>query len=120
MKLLVIVAAANMLLAVLLGALGEHALSLNGKTLAIWQTAVHYHMAHALGLFIIAYLYDRTQVKFFKSIGWLMLTGMILFSGSLYLLAGLHISVLGAITPIGGLCLLGAWALTIYTMAKHS
>jgi uncharacterized membrane protein YgdD (TMEM256/DUF423 family) len=108
-----------MLLAVLLGALGEHALSMSGKMLAIWQTAVQYHMAHALGLFIIAYLYDRTQVKLFKSIGWLMLTGMVLFSGSLYLLAGFHISGLGAITPIGGLCLLGAWALTIYAMAKN-
>ncbi|MFW2373592.1 MAG: DUF423 domain-containing protein [Gammaproteobacteria bacterium] len=100
----------NAFLAVALGAFGAHGLKamLSPQALQTWQTAFEYHIYHALGLILIALLLDILPKA--RIAGWLMLAGIILFSGSLYLLALSGIKMLGMITPLGGLCFLAAWA----------
>lgn len=104
-------------LAVAIGAFGAHALKdtleLN-KTTAIFQTGVQYHMAHALALILVALLIERfREVTTLKKAGWLFVVGILIFSGSLYALAMTNVRVLGAITPIGGVCFLAGWALIV-------
>jgi uncharacterized membrane protein YgdD (TMEM256/DUF423 family) len=105
--------AVNMLLAVACGAFGAHALKsmLTSDMLAIWQTAVHYQMVHALGLIAIGILLPRGNASWLQRAAMLMLAGMVIFSGSLYLLALSGQRWLGAITPLGGLAFLAAWAM---------
>lgn len=105
-------------LAVALGAFGAHALRdrLTPENLAIFQTGVQYQMTHALGLLAVAALADR--IRNAVVIGWLFVFGVLIFSGSLYLLAITGTRWFGAITPIGGLCFLTGWALLIYGAAK--
>ena len=94
-------------LAVALGAFGAHglhALLEKNARLATWETAVLYHLTHAVVLFIIATLRPLRAAAF-----WLMLTGIAIFSGTLYVLALTNVKWLGAITPIGGVCLLAGW-----------
>lgn len=116
MKLFAFLAAVNMLLAVLFGAFGAHALRarVGADLLAVWQTGVQYHMAHALGLFAMAYLLDRTGAPVFRVAAGLMVAGIVLFSGSLYLLVLTRVRLLGAVTPVGGVAFLAAWALAAY------
>lgn len=95
-------------LAVALGAFGAHGLkdilATNG-TLAIWQTGALYHLVHAAVLLALALRPTVARLPFvFFSVG------MLIFSGSLYALALTNVKWLGAITPLGGLCLLGGWA----------
>ena len=109
------------LLAVALGAFGAHALKnrLSAEMLAVWHTAVEYHVYHALGLLAVGLvatqLPDSTLLKWS---GWLMLAGIVLFSGSLYALALSGERWLGAITPIGGVAFLVAWALFVAAVVK--
>ena len=102
------------LLGVLLGAFGAHALraQLGADMLAVYQTGVQYHLIHALGIVVIAIL-AATQPKWRRLhlAGWLMAAGVVLFSGSLYLLAITGVRTFGAITPLGGLCFIAAWGL---------
>lgn len=104
-----------MLLAVALGAFGAHALKarLSADMLAIWHTAVLYHMVHALGCIAIGILMPRysQQSNKISLAGGLMLIGILVFSGSLYLLALTEQRWLGAITPIGGVAFLLAWGM---------
>ncbi|WCF06936.1 DUF423 domain-containing protein [Paenibacillus thiaminolyticus] len=102
----------NMLLSVALGAFGAHIMQarLTPERMATYETAVQYHMAHALGLILIAILADKLPDQ--KKVQWsarLLFTGMIIFSGSLYLLCFTGFSMLGAITPIGGVAFLIGW-----------
>lgn len=101
------IAAAAGLLAVVLGAFGAHGLkNLLGRngTAAIWETAVFYHFIHAVMLFILA------ERKVFPAFAWWsFLAGIVIFSGSLYVLAVTNILWLGAITPVGGLCFIAGW-----------
>ena len=94
-------------LAVALGAFGAHGLhdvlEKNGR-LATWETAVLYHLAHAVVMLVIATLRPPRIAAW-----WLMLAGVIIFSGTLYVLALTNVKWLGAITPIGGVCLLAGW-----------
>lgn len=107
----------NGMLAVGCGAFGAHALkerleALNTAT--TWQTASHYHLAHALALVLVALLCDRLKsTKILRGVGWLFLGGILLFSGSLYALALTGVRVLGAITPLGGVCFLAGWLLLL-------
>ncbi len=105
--------AANMLLAVACGAFGAHGLKtvLGSDMLAIWQTAVHYQMVHALGLIAIGILQARNHRRSLQHAAMLMLGGIFIFSGSLYLLALSGQRWLGAITPLGGMAFLAAWAI---------
>jgi uncharacterized membrane protein YgdD (TMEM256/DUF423 family) len=94
----------NAFLAVSAGAFGAHGLRdrLDARSLEIFETAARYQMYHALGLFAVAWLAANTA-------GWLMLAGIVLFSGSLYALALTGVRAFGAVTPIGGACFLAAW-----------
>ena len=94
-------------LAVALGAFGAHglhALLEKNARLATWETAVLYHLTHSVVLLIIATLRPLRAAAF-----WLMLTGIAIFSGTLYVLALTNVKWLGAITPVGGVCLLAGW-----------
>ena len=77
-----------------------------------YQTAVNYQMWHALGLIGISFVHQQDQEsKLIAWAGWLMFFGILLFSGSLYLLVLLNIKELGMLTPIGGISFIVAWAL---------
>jgi uncharacterized membrane protein YgdD (TMEM256/DUF423 family) len=110
---LILTGAINMFIAVAAGAFGAHGLKqiLSAEMLAIWQTAVTYQMAHALGLLAVALLLPRLQSGLAAWAGSAMLAGIVIFSGSLYVLALTGIRMLGAITPIGGVAFLLAWVL---------
>ena len=99
---------------VALGAFGAHALEavLDEAMLEVWQTAVQYQMFHVAGLIGVHVLIQNTgEYHVLVASGRLMLAGMLVFSGSLYLLALTGVRWLGMITPIGGVCLLVAWIL---------
>jgi uncharacterized membrane protein YgdD (TMEM256/DUF423 family) len=123
MKTFIIVGAINAFMAVALGAFGAHGLKdrLDAHYLEIWKTGVTYQMFHATGILIIALLIGKvsTASPQFTWSGWLMLAGIIIFSGSLYTLSLTKIGILGAITPIGGLCFLAAWILMVVGAIKH-
>ena len=111
-----LLSAVTAFLAVAMGAFGAHALKavLTPEMLAVYKTAVTYQMWHALGLGFVAMLRQQNSgARLIKYAGWLMFAGIILFSGSLYLLSLLGVKWLGIITPIGGLCFLSAWLLVI-------
>jgi len=106
--------ALSAVLAIGLGAFGAHAFRaiLSPRMLEVYQTAVLYHLVHSLGLFAVAFVcFARPTSGMAKVSGWLMSVGMILFSGSLYLLAVTGAKWLGAITPLGGTAMMAAWLL---------
>jgi uncharacterized membrane protein YgdD (TMEM256/DUF423 family) len=106
----------NALLAVLLGAFGAHGLKrqLSPQMLAIYHTSVDYHLWHALGLILIGLLASHLSPNGILSwAGGFMLAGIVLFSGSLYVLSITGMRVFGAITPVGGAAFLIAWALVV-------
>ena len=107
------VAAAFCLLAVGLGAFGAHALKAtleaNG-TREIWNTAVLYHLTHAIALVVLAL--HPTSLRLASG---LLTAGIVIFSGSLYILAVTNMKWLGAITPVGGLCFLAGWLWLIFS-----
>ncbi|MGX6445466.1 DUF423 domain-containing protein [Neobacillus sp. K501] len=122
MKVFIIIGAINAFLAVALGAFGAHGLKdkLEPKYLDIWQTGVQYQMFHAVGILVVGLLLSKVAASTqFTWSGWLMLVGIIFFSGSLYLLSLTKVGVLGAITPIGGVCFLAAWVMIIIGAVKH-
>ena len=110
-KQLIISGSISALLAVALGAFAAHGLKqhLDEYELGIWQTAVDYQMTHSLGLILIGLLAKSFSINLNKP-GFIMLTGILIFSGSLYALSLSGIKTLGMITPIGGMCFLIAWA----------
>lgn len=113
--------AVNGFLAVALGAFGAHGLKqrLAPDLLTIYHTGVEYHFYHAMGLCIIGILtWIAPQVNLFRTAGWTMLVGIVIFSGSLYLLAITGQRWLGAITPFGGLAFLAAWAMLAYGVLR--
>ena len=102
------IAAALCFLAVALGAFGAHGLRATlqaNEMVSVWEKAVLYHFLHALALLILALHGVSSRAPWF-----LFLAGIILFSGSLYLLALTNLRWLGPITPLGGLCFLAGWA----------
>ena len=96
---------------VALGAFAAHGLKaqLSGDYLAVFQTGVHYQMLHALALLGVALLAERLPGRLLKVAAGLFVAGILLFSGSLYLLTLSGIAKLGMITPLGGLCFLAGW-----------
>lgn len=113
-KLFIALGALAALLAVLLGAFGAHALRarLGPDMLAIWRTGVEYHFYHALGLLAVGLLaMHLPESSPLRWSGWLMFAGILVFSGSLYILALSGVRWWGAITPIGGTAFIAAWAL---------
>ena len=106
--------AINAFLCVALGAFGAHGLknSLSADMLVVFHTAVQYHFYHALALMLIGLiLLHFSKSKLIILSGWLMLLGIVLFCGSLYILSLTGVRGLGMVAPLGGLSLLSAWAL---------
>src|SRR5229473_1174640 len=110
------IAAALCFLAVALGAFGAHTFKSTLEShgmLDVWNKAVLYHFVHAVALFTLA-LYGAAN----RGAWWLLFAGILLFSGSLYVMALTNIRSLGAITPFGGLCFLAGWAWLIVAPPK--
>jgi uncharacterized membrane protein YgdD (TMEM256/DUF423 family) len=107
-------------LGVALGAFGAHMLKsrLSPDMLAIWQTAVLYHLIHAGVLFALA-LYGRTSGADIRFGAFAFAAGIVVFSGSLYTLALTGIKVLGAVTPLGGLAFLAGWAWVAFRLSAR-
>jgi uncharacterized membrane protein YgdD (TMEM256/DUF423 family) len=115
-KVLLICAGLSGFVGVALGAFGAHALkaSLSAEMLMVYRTGVDYQFVHTLALMIVIVLALKfPAVGLWKLSGVFFLVGIIIFSGSLYTLALSGIKVIGAITPIGGLCFLIGWMLFI-------
>ncbi len=122
-KLFLILGGINAALVVMLGAFGAHGLKakLTAEMLAVYQTGVHYHLFHALGLLAIGIV--ATQIAdsvWLKWSGWLMLLGIILFSGSLYVLSVSGLRWLGMVTPFGGVAFIAAWIVFVIAIAKSA
>lgn len=97
---------------VALGAFGAHGLRsrLPPEMLAAFETGVRYQMYHACAILIVALAAARLDGWLIRGAGWFFAVGIVLFSGSLYVLALSRITVFGAVTPIGGLAFLAGWA----------
>lgn len=108
-------------LAVCLGAFGAHALAahLSAKMQAVWHTAEQYQFYHALALLALGLLM-RTGVvgAAITTAAWCFITGTLIFSGSLYVLAGSGVKILGAVTPIGGVLLIAGWIALAVGLAR--
>lgn len=97
--------------AVALGAFAAHALRarVTPDMLTVFETGARYHMYHALALLAVAWVGTRGGGASATAAGWLFIAGTVIFSGSLYLMGLTGHRWLGAITPIGGACLLAGW-----------
>jgi uncharacterized membrane protein YgdD (TMEM256/DUF423 family) len=118
------VAAILLGLAVAFGAFGAHGLKgrLDDYSMGVYEKAVLYHFFHALGLLLVSILPRLGALS--QSAGtWvcsLLLAGILLFSGSLYILALSGVRALGAVTPLGGLAFLAAWFLLAFRLLRNS
>jgi uncharacterized membrane protein YgdD (TMEM256/DUF423 family) len=114
-KTFLLTGAAAGFLAVALGAFGAHGLRarLSPDMLAVFETGVRYHMYHAIAIILVGLIAARLDGWLIRAAGWCFAAGVVLFSGSLYALAISGITVLGAITPIGGLAFLLGWAFLV-------
>jgi len=127
-KILILSASVMGCLAVIMGAFGSHILSsqLGPKSMHSYETAVHYQFYHTIAIFITALLYRSYRIRGLFWIGLFFLGGICLFSGSLYLLSlrdiiGIQstaISIIGPLTPLGGLALMGSWAAIFFTVIR--
>jgi uncharacterized membrane protein YgdD (TMEM256/DUF423 family) len=105
-----------------LGAFGAHALKsrVTEDLLSIFEIGVRYQMYHALGLLAVAWAAARWPGSLPNASGWLFTLGIILFSGSLYLMTFTGARWLGAITPVGGLCFILGWIALALTALRGS
>ena len=120
-NLFLVLAGINCFIAVSLGAFAAHGLKsmLGPDLLATFQTGVQYHMYHSLALLAVGILVLQFPAQTgLRIAGFLFLAGIVIFSGSLYVLALSGIRWLGAITPIGGVAFLAGWALLAWSMLK--
>jgi uncharacterized membrane protein YgdD (TMEM256/DUF423 family) len=97
---------------VVLGAFGAHALKarVSADLLQVFETGVRYQLYHALALLAVAWAASRWPGPWVNAAGWLFTAGIVVFSGSLYLLVATGTRTWGAITPVGGLCFIAGWA----------
>jgi uncharacterized membrane protein YgdD (TMEM256/DUF423 family) len=111
-------------LAVGLGAFGAHALRdrLDAYAISVYERAVFYHFVHALGLLLVAALARAGAISAASAsrTGWLLVAGILLFSGSLYALAVTGVRGLGAITPFGGVSFVAAWVVLAIEALRSS
>ena len=115
-------AAVLLALATLIGAVGAHALKgrLSAERYEVLQTAVHYQFFHALGLLALGLLLERLPRRTLRIGGWLLLAGVLLFCGSLYLLLAGAPRLIGVLTPIGGLALIAGWCTVAIGLGGHA
>ena len=102
-------------LAVIMGAFGAHAMEDylsqfdNGaRRIDVWKTAAHYHLVHALGVILLGVM-PTTKPRLINIAGWLLVLGIVIFSGLLYTYSYTDIRILGAFVPIGGVCMIAGW-----------
>lgn len=126
MKKFIMTGAIIALISVAIGAFGAHALSdlleKNNYT-DVFETGVTYQMSHGLGIILVGILMSKNlfgPVKELKWAGILLTAGVIIFSGSLYVLSLTSIKILGAITPIGGVSFLAGWIFLIIATKKYA
>lgn len=122
-RLFLILGSLNAATAVTMGAFGAHSLKtkISESMLFVFQTAVQYHFYHSLGLLIIGLLTIYLKpVKYITIAGWTMFTGILLFSGSLYLLSITGTRWLGIITPFGGIAFIISWVCVVVAIWKRS
>ena len=102
------------------GAFGAHALRarLTPDLLAVWETGARYQMYHALALLGVALAASRWPAAGWSAAGWLFTAGIVIFSGSLYLLALSGVRWLGAVTPLGGVAFLAGWVMLALAGAR--
>lgn len=115
-KIFLTLASVSGMLAVMFGAFGAHALKnrLDDYALGVFDTAVQYQFYHSLALLAVGLLaLQHPPTVLLKSSGWLFVTGILIFSGSLYILSLTGVRWLGAITPLGGLAFIAGWACLI-------
>ena len=107
---------------VALGAFGAHALKpkLAPESFAVYQSAVQYHFWHALGLLGVGILMAQWETaQGLAWAAWLLIAGLMFFSGSLYLLALTGARWLGALTPVGGGAFIAAWLILAWVALRH-
>jgi uncharacterized membrane protein YgdD (TMEM256/DUF423 family) len=127
-RLFLVLSGVNGFLGVMLGAFGAHGLrnslanaSDGARRIEVWHTAAHYQLVHALALGLIAALAARfTDASVLPIAGYLFQAGILLFSGSLYVVAFSGVRSFGAITPFGGLCFLAGWITLIVAALKQT
>jgi uncharacterized membrane protein YgdD (TMEM256/DUF423 family) len=107
-------------LSVALGAFGAHALKskLSADMLDIFEVGVRYQMYHALGLIAVSWASSRWPESNLNAAGWAFIIGIVVFSGSLYVLSLTGIRWFGAITPIGGVAFLAGWAILVWSVSR--
>ncbi len=110
-------------LAVILGAFGAHGLKdrLDAYSTSVYEKAVFYHFIHGLGVLIVSLMpktgyISQTQASWICA---LLTAGIVLFSGSLYVLAVTRIPMLGAITPFGGVSFIGGWLMLAWVLLRN-
>jgi uncharacterized membrane protein YgdD (TMEM256/DUF423 family) len=105
---------------VALGAFGAHSLrnKLSPEMLGIFEVGVRYQMYHAFALIAVAWAMARWPEANLNAAGWAFIAGILIFSGSLYLLSITDVRWLGAITPIGGLAFLLGWAILVWSIGR--
>ena len=120
MKIWLIVGACLAALSVLIGAFGAHGLKskISIHDLATFEIGVRYQMYHSLALILIGFIGYHFPHNAIIHSAYFMLAGIMIFSGSLYLLALLNIKWLGAITPIGGMCFIIGWLLLAFNIYR--
>ena len=121
-KIFLVIACLLLLSGTLLGALGSHALDdiLTPKKIGSWQLAVQYQLIHGLGIILITLLYEKLgQPALIKWVTWIMLAGILMFSGTIYSTALGAPTTLGIITPFGGSSLMLAWLLLAIAVYRN-
>lgn len=118
-KLFLTLGSISALFAVVFGAFGAHALKprLEVSALAVFETASQYHFYHSFALLAVGLIaLSAPQTMLLKTSGWLFLAGILVFSGSLYVLSITGLRWLGAVTPLGGLAFIAGWlCLALYS-----
>jgi uncharacterized membrane protein YgdD (TMEM256/DUF423 family) len=119
-KIILSCAAFSAMLSVVLGAFAAHGLKsrLTESLLSTFQTGVQYQMYHSLALILLVILYRQIPQSLLLYSAGFMLAGIVLFSGSLYMLALTQVKWFGPITPLGGVCFIIGWALLVAAAAK--
>ncbi len=111
----------NAMLVVIIGAFAAHGLKarLTVENMAIFQTGVQYHFYHAVGLILVGLIaWHIPASPYLRWSAWLMVIGIVLFSGSLYTLSITNIRWLGMITPFGGMAFILAWLVLTIGIVK--
>lgn len=109
------------LLGVVFGAFGAHELKkkLSEEMLDIFEVGVRYQMYHGIGLIVVAWALSQWQNSLATAAGWCFIAGILIFSGSLYILSLTNTLWLGAVTPIGGLAFIAGWGCLIIAVFRQ-